>query len=59
MLLTAVKMGVIYLFAYIEYGTIRTAMGNADGLGSLVPSFILIALFGTVVFYFVKAWQSR
>jgi uncharacterized membrane protein len=59
MLLTAVKMEVIYLFAYIEYGTIRTALGNADGLGSLVPSFILIALFGTVAFYFVKAWQSR
>jgi uncharacterized membrane protein len=59
MLLTAVKMEIIYLFAYIEYGTIRAAMGNADGLGSLMPSFILIALFGTVAFYFVKAWQSR
>lgn len=38
-------------FAYIEFGTIQTALGRADGLGVwFLPVFIILLILGPVIF---------
>jgi uncharacterized membrane protein len=58
-LLTAIKMEVTLLFSFIEYGIIRTSMGKSQGLGFEILPLVLVMIFGTVVFYFIRAWQAR
>ena len=57
--LTAIKTEVIWLFGFVEYGIVQTAAGKSEGLGVSILPIILLVFFGTVVFYFLKAWQAR
>lgn len=58
-MLAALKAIMVWMFTYIAWQTMQTALGNARGLG---PAFLLIALaliFGTIGIYFVKAAHAR
>lgn len=49
---------IVCTFLFTSYGTIQNALGNQVGLGKAFMLFFLIALFGTIVFYMVKAFRK-
>ncbi|PSL05762.1 DUF1648 domain-containing protein [Cecembia rubra] len=49
---------IVYTFLYTSYGTIQNAMGIQVGLGKAFIPIFLIALFGTIVVYLVKAFRK-
>ncbi|MDX5478496.1 MAG: DUF1648 domain-containing protein [Cyclobacteriaceae bacterium] len=49
---------IVSTFLYSFYGTIQNALGNQVGLGKGFMPFFLIALFGTIVVYLVKAFSK-
>ncbi|MFC0263399.1 DUF1648 domain-containing protein [Fontibacter flavus] len=49
---------IVYTFLYTSYGTIQNAMGIQVGLGKAFMPIFLIALFGTIVVYLVKAFRK-
>ena len=49
---------IVCTFLYSSYGTIQNAMGLHVGLGKGFMPFFLIALFGTIVVYLVKAFKK-
>lgn len=46
---------VTLLFAFIQWGTLRTAAGDADGLGVLIVPVSIIGVFGTIGYFM---WAS-
>ncbi|MBI1882157.1 MAG: DUF1648 domain-containing protein, partial [Chloroflexi bacterium] len=58
-LLAWLKAETIILFAIIEWMTIRTALGQANGLGVVFLPFFMVVIFGTTGFYFYYAYQAR
>lgn len=58
-LMAWLKVEVIILFAFLEWTTIRTALGQATGLGIAFLPFVLVALFGPVGLYFYYAYRAR
>lgn len=59
MLLSVLKAEIVWLFAYIGWRTIQTALGEADGLGQMFLPVFLIIMTGTLVVYFWRARQAR
>jgi len=53
------KTEIVWLFAYIVWQTIQTALGKAKGLGAEFLPIFLILIFGTVGFHLFKAYQAR
>jgi hypothetical protein len=58
-LLAALKAEIVWLFAYITWRTIQTAMGDAGGLGRAFLPVLLAVLFGTLGIYFYLARRIR
>lgn len=53
------KTAIVWLFAYVNWQTIQTALGRAQGLGeTFLPIFLLI-IFGTLGFYLYKSSRAR
>lgn len=53
------KAEVILLFSFMEWTTIRTALGQAKGLGLAFIPAVLLIMFGTLGVYFYFAYRSR
>lgn len=49
----------VWLFAYIEWQTMQTALGKAEGLGPMFMPVLLIFSTGTIVVYFYQASRIR
>jgi uncharacterized membrane protein len=47
--------GITLLFAYIQWGTLRAATGDVDGLGALIVPVAIIGIFGTIGYFM---WAS-
>lgn len=58
-LLAFLKTEVIGSFVYIQLGTIRVALGKAEGLGRTFLPVFLVLIFGTIGVYFYKSWKYR
>jgi len=53
------KTEIVWIFAYLDWQTIQTALGHAQGLGqAFLPIFLLI-IFGSLGFYLYKGFQAR
>lgn len=52
-----VEMG--WLFAGLQWGTVRVALGRAEGLGTWVAVFWLVVILGTVGVYVVRSLRAR
>ena len=59
LLISALKAQMVWLFAYIEWQTIQTALGKAEGLGPMFMPVLLIFSTGTIVVYFYQASRIR
>jgi uncharacterized membrane protein len=58
-LMNAIKACVTWIFTYIVYGTLETAYGNAQGLGSGFLPIILTGTFVPIAAYLFLAYRSR
>ena len=58
-LLVWLKVEVIVLFTWLEWLTIRVALGQANGLSSLFLPIILVIIFGTIGIYLFQAYHAR
>ncbi len=50
---------IIWLFAYMSWQTIQTALGHAEGLGSWFLVAFMVLTFGSVVVYLLVASRAR
>ena len=57
-LLVIMKAEIVWLFAYIGWRTIQTALGEVDGLGSMFLPEFLSVITGTLVIYFYRAKRA-
>jgi uncharacterized membrane protein len=58
-LMRILKTVIIILFSFIGWMSVRTAVGNASGLGKMfLPAFLFIT-FGVIIIYFKMAMDSR
>ncbi|MDI3341340.1 MAG: DUF1648 domain-containing protein [Sphaerobacter sp.] len=58
-MLSWLKAELVWLFAYLTWGTVRVAQGEAAGLGVAFLPVALLAIFGTLGVYFWVAARSR
>jgi hypothetical protein len=58
-LLTAMKAEIVVLMAYLEWETIRVALGRSAGLGVAFLPVFLGAMVLTTGLYFTRAYQTR
>lgn len=58
-LLAWFKAEVILLFSFMEWTTIRTALGQVKGLGVAFIPVVLLIMFGTLGGYFYFAYRNR
>jgi uncharacterized membrane protein len=58
-LLCVLKAELVWLFAYLTWQTIRVALGQASGLGDAFLPVTLVVVFGTVLYYFIRAASAR
>ena len=58
-LLCVLRAELVWLFVYLTWQTIRVALGQVSGLGSAFLPVTLVVVFGTVVYYFVRAASAR
>jgi uncharacterized membrane protein len=58
-LLAWLKVEVIILFTLLEWVTIQTALGHANGLGVIFLPITTILILGTLAFYFYFAYRAR
>lgn len=56
LMMNLMKVEIVWMFAYIGWGTVQTALGNATGLDSRIMIIIMIAIFVSM-FYFL--WRAR
>lgn len=58
-LIIVLKTEIVWIFAYVNWQTIQTALGRAQGLGqAFLPIFFLI-IFGSLGFYLYKGFRAR
>ncbi|MCG3121548.1 MAG: hypothetical protein ALAOOOJD_04703 [bacterium] len=58
-MIIVLKTEIVWLFAYVNWQTIQTALGRAQGLGpAFLPIFLLI-IFGSLGFYLYKGFRAR
>lgn len=58
-LLCVLKAELVWLFVYLTWQTIRVALGQVSGLHSAFLPVTLAVVFGTVLYYFVRAAGAR
>ena len=58
-LLAVIKVIEVWTFSWILWCTIRTALGAASGLGPAFLPLSLVAIFGSLAAYLVRARQLR
>jgi uncharacterized membrane protein len=58
-LLCVLKAELVWLFVYLTWQTIRVALGQVSGLGSTFLPVTLAVVFGTVLYYFIRAASAR
>ena len=58
-LIIVFKTAIVWLFAYINWRTIQTALERAQGLGQAFLPIFLLTIFGSLGFYLYKAFQTR
>ncbi|HBI27394.1 MAG TPA: hypothetical protein DDY25_06680 [Peptococcaceae bacterium] len=56
LMLNVMKVEIVWVFAYIGWGTVQTGLGKAAGLDGRIMAVILIVIFVTM-FYFM--WRER
>jgi uncharacterized membrane protein len=57
--LCVLKAELVWLFTFLTWATIRVALGQVAGLGGAFLPVTLLVVFGTVVYYFVRAASAR
>lgn len=58
-LVIVLKTAIVWIFAYLDWQTIQTALGRAQGLGQTFLPIFLVVVFGSLGFYLYKAFQAR
>lgn len=58
-LLMWLKAELIGLFTFLTWATIRVALGQAAGLGTIFLPIVLAVIFGTIGIYFYYAYMNR
>lgn len=58
-LLAWLKVEIIVLLTWLEWLTIRVALGQANGLSPLFLPIILVIIFGTIGVYLYQAYRAR
>ena len=58
-MLCVLKAELVWLFVYLTWQTIRVALGQVSGLHSAFLPVTLAVVFGTVLYYFVRAASAR
>jgi len=58
-LLGILKVEIVGLFIFIEWKTIQTAMGSAEGLGVAFGPLAIVIVLSTVGIHFVQAYRLR
>ncbi len=53
------KVEIVWLFAFITWTVVRTALGRSEGLGSAFLPVVLGVVFGTIAVHLVLAYRSR
>ncbi|QMV42520.1 DUF1648 domain-containing protein [Cohnella cholangitidis] len=53
------NLEILVLFSYIEWTSIQSALGKGDGMSMWSIPILLIAIFGTMAIYFVRAFRSK
>jgi hypothetical protein len=59
MLVLSIKTESIWLFGYIQWQTVQTALGKADGLGASFKFIFFAVIFSTIGIYIMKALKAR
>ncbi|RZS94838.1 DUF1648 domain-containing protein [Cecembia calidifontis] len=57
-LIRTLNVIIVVTFLYTTYATIQNAIGNQEGLGKEFMPVFLIALFGTIAVYLIKAFTK-
>ena len=58
-LMRILKTVILIVFSFISWMSIRTAAGNAAGLGKMFLPVFMILTFGVVIIYLVQAMNNR
>lgn len=58
-MIIVLKTELVWIFAYINWQTMQTALGRAQGLGPAFLPIFLLMVFGSVGFYLYKGFQTR
>lgn len=58
-MLRAINAIITCSFAFISYGTIRTALGKQAGMGDFFLPVFLVLLFGTLGYFTLKSFQHK
>ena len=53
------KAEIVWLFTYIEWQSIQTALGRSSGLGVLMTPVTLVILFATAVVHYLRMRRAR
>ena len=57
-MMRSLNLIIVCTFLYSTYSSIQIALGNQEGLGKDFMPLFLIALFGTIVVYLIKAFKK-
>lgn len=57
-LMRILNLQVVLIFFYINYGMIQTALGQSNGLGSLVFPIITVPILGTLIWYLYQSLKK-
>lgn len=58
-MIIVLKTEIVWIFAYVDWQTIQTALGRARGLGQAFLPIFLVMIFGSLGFYLYKGFQAR
>jgi uncharacterized membrane protein len=58
-LLRILKTVILILFSFISWMSVRTATGNATGLGKMFLPVFIILTFGVIIIYLVQAQNNK
>jgi len=58
-LMRVINLIIVISFAYINYSTIQTAFGNANGLGNGFIILLLVGMFGAIFYYLFSSSKAK
>ena len=53
------KLEIVWLIAYTEWASVRTALGRAHGLSPWFMPILLVVLFATIAMLLIKAYRAK